>query len=47
MKYVLDVCVAICWVIPRPLSPKAVKPRDEYARQIHELVAPMPTNLLA
>ena len=40
MKYVLDVSVAICWVIPRPLSPKALKLRDEYLRQIHELLAP-------
>jgi predicted nucleic acid-binding protein len=40
MKYVLDVSVAICWVIPRPLSPKAVRLRDEYLRQIHELLAP-------
>ena len=40
MKYVLDVSVAICWVIPRPLSPNAVKLRDDYARQIHELFAP-------
>jgi hypothetical protein len=31
MKYVLGVSVAICWVIPRPLSPKAVKLRDECA----------------
>jgi predicted nucleic acid-binding protein len=40
MKYVLDVSVAICWVIPRPLSPKAVKVRDEYLQRIHVLVAP-------
>jgi predicted nucleic acid-binding protein len=40
MKYVLDVSVAICWVIPRPLWPYAVKLRDEYLRQIHELLAP-------
>ena len=40
MKYVLHVSVAICWVIPRPLSPKAVKLRDEYLLQIHELLAP-------
>jgi predicted nucleic acid-binding protein len=40
MKYVLEVSVAICWVIPRPLSPKAVKLRDEYLRQVHQLVAP-------
>ena len=40
MKYVLDASVAICWVIPRPLTPKAVRLRDEYLRQIHELLAP-------
>jgi predicted nucleic acid-binding protein len=40
MKYVLDASVAIRWVIPRPLTPKAVRLRDEYRRQIHELVAP-------
>src|SRR5262249_57251172 len=40
MKYVLDASVAICWVIPRPLTPKAVRLRDEYQRQIHELLAP-------
>src|SRR5260370_18393840 len=40
MKYVLDASVAICWVIPRRLTPKAVRLRDEYQRQIHELLAP-------
>src|SRR5262249_2398948 len=40
MKYVLDASVAICWVIPRPLSPKAVRLRDDYLQQIHELLAP-------
>jgi predicted nucleic acid-binding protein len=40
MKYVLDASVAICWVIPRPFSPKSVRLRDEYQRQIHELLAP-------
>lgn len=40
MKYVLDASVAICWVIPRPLSPKAIGLRDDYRRQIHELLAP-------
>jgi hypothetical protein len=39
MKYVLD-AVAICWVIPRPLTPKAVRLRDEHQRQIHERLAP-------
>ena len=40
MKYVLDASVAICWVIPRPLTPKADRLRDEYQRQIHEPLAP-------
>ena len=40
MKYVLDASVAICWVIPRPLKPKADRLRDEYQRRIHELLAP-------
>ena len=40
MKYVLDASVAICWVIPRSLTPKAVRLRGEYQRQIHELLAP-------
>ena len=38
MKYVLDASVALCWVIPRPLTPKAVRLRDEYQRKIHELL---------
>ena len=40
MKYVLDASVALCWVIPRPLTSKAVRLRDEYQRKIHELLAP-------
>src|SRR5687767_7081327 len=40
MKYVLDASVAICWVIPRPLTSKALRLPDEYQRQIHELLAP-------
>src|SRR5262245_38726428 len=40
MKYVLDASVAICWVIPRSLSPKAIRLRDEYRQNIHELLAP-------
>ena len=30
MKDVLDASVAICWVIPRPLTPNAVRLRDAY-----------------
>jgi predicted nucleic acid-binding protein len=40
MRYVLDASVSLCWVIPRPLSPKALLLRDEYRQQIHELIAP-------
>ena len=40
MRYVLDASVALCWVIPRPLSPKALRMRDDYQKSIHELIAP-------
>ena len=40
MKYALDVSDALCWVILRPLTPKALRLRDEYRRQLHELIAP-------
>lgn len=40
MKYVLDASVALCQVIPRPFSPNALRLRDEYRRNIHELIAP-------
>ena len=40
MRYVLDASVALCWVIPRPLSPKALRLRDDYRNSLHELIAP-------
>jgi predicted nucleic acid-binding protein len=40
MKYVLDASVALCWVIPRPLTSKAIGLRDEYLRGVHQLIAP-------
>jgi predicted nucleic acid-binding protein len=40
MKYVLDASVAIRWVVPSPLSAKALKLRDDYLHGIHDLVAP-------
>src|SRR5438874_686678 len=40
MKYVLDASVAMRWVIPDPLSLKALQLRDDYLNKIHELVAP-------
>jgi predicted nucleic acid-binding protein len=40
MTYVLDVSVALCWVLPRPASPRAVRLRDECRRGVHALIAP-------
>lgn len=40
MRYVLDASVALCWVIPRPLTPVALRLRDEYRKRIQELIAP-------
>ena len=39
MKYVLDACVALKWVLPEPDSSKAVALRDDFQRHIHELLA--------
>ncbi len=40
MKYVLDVSAALCWVLPRPNSGKALQLRADFQNAIHELVAP-------
>jgi predicted nucleic acid-binding protein len=40
MTYVLDVSAALCWVLPRPASARALRLRDEYRRGVHELIAP-------
>src|SRR5438309_313376 len=40
MKYALDASVALCWVIPRSLSAKALRLRADYQRAVHELIAP-------
>src|SRR4051794_33636772 len=40
MTYVLDASVALCWVIPRPLTPKALRLRDDYRRSTHQFIAP-------
>jgi predicted nucleic acid-binding protein len=40
MRYVLDSCVAIKWVLPEPDTPKAVRIRTEFLRGDHELLAP-------
>jgi predicted nucleic acid-binding protein len=40
MRYVLDASVSLCWVVSRPLSPKALRLRDDYRKSVHELIAP-------
>lgn len=40
MKFVLDACVAACWVLRNPLQVKALKLRAEYQQNVHELIAP-------
>src|SRR5438445_6925083 len=40
MIYVLDASVALCWVLRRPLSAKAVRLRDDYRQLVHRLLAP-------
>ncbi len=40
MKYILDASVAVKWVLPEADSAKAIALRDDYAKGIHELIAP-------
>jgi predicted nucleic acid-binding protein len=40
MKYVLDTCVSIKWVLPETDTPKAVRLRTEFRQGLHELLAP-------
>jgi predicted nucleic acid-binding protein len=40
MKYVLDSCVAIKWVLNEHDSARALQIRDDFARGVHELLAP-------
>jgi predicted nucleic acid-binding protein len=40
MKYVLDSCVAIKWVLFEEFSPTAIRLRTDYRSEIHELIAP-------
>lgn len=35
MKYVLDCCVALKWVLPEADSIKAIRLRDEYTNGLH------------
>jgi predicted nucleic acid-binding protein len=40
MKYVLDVSVALCWVLTRSSSPGAGRLRDGLRQGVHDLIAP-------
>ena len=40
MKYVLDASAALCWVLPRPNSGKALQLRADFQNAVHELIAP-------
>jgi len=40
MKYVLDACVALKWVLKEPDSPTALALREDFKRQFHEFLAP-------
>ena len=40
MMYVLDASAALCWVLPRPNSGKALQLRADFQNAVHELIAP-------
>ena len=40
MKYVLDASAALCWVLPRPNSGKALQLRADVQNAVHERIAP-------
>ena len=40
MRYVLDLNVAVRWVLVEPDSEKARRLRDDYHNAVHELIAP-------
>src|SRR3984893_3904705 len=40
MRYVLDASAALCWVLPRPNSGKALQLRADYQNAVHDLIAP-------
>jgi predicted nucleic acid-binding protein len=40
MKYVIDASVAVGWEIPGPHSSHSCRLREDYKKQIHELIAP-------
>lgn len=40
MRYVLDASSALCWVLPRANSGKALQLRADFQHAVHELIAP-------
>jgi predicted nucleic acid-binding protein len=40
MRYSFDASVALCWVVPRAHSGKALRLRADYQRAVHDLIAP-------
>lgn len=40
MRYVLDASAALCWILPRPNSGKAMQLRKDFQNSVHELLAP-------
>ena len=40
MRYVLDASAALCWVLPRPNSGKALQLRAGFQNALHELIGP-------
>jgi predicted nucleic acid-binding protein len=40
VTYVLDASVALCWVLPRPNSAKALQLRNDFQNGHHELIGP-------
>jgi predicted nucleic acid-binding protein len=40
MKYVLDSSVALKWLLKETDSDKALRIRDDFRRQVHDLIAP-------
>jgi predicted nucleic acid-binding protein len=40
MRYVLDSCVALKWVLPEPHTAKAIHVRDDFRQQLVTLIAP-------
>jgi predicted nucleic acid-binding protein len=40
MKFVLDACVGLKWILPESDSAKALSLRDDFCRQVHELIVP-------